>query len=134
VRTVYFFALAYAAVLGGCHLTERSATCAPISGATRVVVQVSSHGTIRPDYAITDPDRIHQLIVFANARREASQPALYTMPAPQVTAVFYDKADFLGAIGTGPNFLFVSCPNWKGTRSATDADVGEFKRLIGSSK
>ena len=135
MRTVYFFALAYLAVLGGCHSTERSGTCVPLSGATRVLVKVSPQGTIpTSDYVITDTERIHQLIAFANARREGSQPSLYTMPAAKVTAAFYDKGNFLGAIGAGPNFFFVSCPNWKGNRSATDAEVGEFKRLIGPSK
>jgi hypothetical protein len=53
------------------------------------------------------------------------------MPAPLITAAFYDKADFLGSIGAGPNFFFVSCPNWKGIRNATDGEVRDFKRLIG---
>jgi hypothetical protein len=79
---------------------------------------------------ITDPERIHQLLVFANARRESFQPSLYTMPAPQQTAVFYNKSDFAGAIGAGPNFFFVSCSAWKGLRTADDAEIGEFKRLI----
>jgi len=135
VRKVYPLTLAFASVLGGCHSAERSGTCVPIGGVTRVVVQVSSQGTIpTSDYVITDPERIHQLIAFANARREGSQPSLYTMPAPQLTAAFYDKADFLGAIGAGSNFFFVSCLNWKGSRNATDTEIGDFKRLIGSPK
>ena len=135
LRTVCFFALVYAAASSGCHSAERSGTCAPISGATRVLIRVSAQGPIpTSDYVITDSERIHQLIAFANARRDGSQPSLYTMPAAKATAAFYDEADFLGAIGAGPNFFFVSCPNWKGTRSATDAEVGEFKRLVGSSK
>jgi hypothetical protein len=55
------------------------------------------------------------------------------MPAPSVTAVFYNKADFVGAIGSGTNFFFVSCPSWKGIRNATDAEIADFKRLIGYS-
>jgi len=133
VRKVYIVAFACAIVLDGCHSTERSGTCAPIGGATRVVVQGSWQGTIPgPQYVITDPKRIHRLIAFANLRREGSRPSLSTMPAPQVNAAFYDEANFLGAIGAGSNFFFVSCPNWKGVRIATDVELADFKGLIGS--
>jgi len=118
--------------MGACHSTERSGTCVPISGATRVVVQSSSQGTPRSDYVITDPVRVRDLIAFANARREVSKPSLSTMPAPQITAAFYNGTDFVGAIGARSNFFFVSCPNWKGVREATAAEIGDFKRLIGS--
>ena len=55
------------------------------------------------------------------------------MPAPRVNATFYENADFLGSIGTGPNFFFVSCPNWRGTRSASASEIEDFKQLIGDS-
>ncbi|MGD1097159.1 MAG: hypothetical protein ABSB35_34875 [Bryobacteraceae bacterium] len=133
MRRIHVSALAVAAVLAGCHSSERSGACVPIGAATRVVVHVSlPRGTeILSDRIVTDPERIRELTGFANARREASRPQLYTMPAPQMTAAFYDKADFLGSIGTGPNFFFVSCPNWNGVRRATDAEVRDFERLIG---
>jgi hypothetical protein len=54
------------------------------------------------------------------------------MPAPQITAEFYNGIDFVGAIGAGPNFFFVSCVKWQGVREATGAEIGDFKRLIGS--
>ena len=54
------------------------------------------------------------------------------MPAPQITATFYNGTDFVGAIGAGSNFFFVSCPSWKGVREATAAEIGDFERLIGS--
>ena len=123
VRRIYILAIAAVTVLSGCRLLEQSGKCAPIGVATRVLV--SSQGTV-----ITDPERIRELIAFANARRKCSQPMTYTMPAPQVTAVFYDKADFLGAIGAGSNFFFVSCQNWRGIRNATDAELKDFKRLV----
>jgi hypothetical protein len=126
------FALACTIVMGACHSAERSGTCVPISSATRVVVQSSSQGTPLSDYVITDPVRLHELIVFANVRREVSQPSLSTMPAPQVTAVFYNGTDFVGALGVGSNFFFVSCPNWKGVRKATESEIDDFKRLTGS--
>jgi hypothetical protein len=53
------------------------------------------------------------------------------MPAARVTAVIYDKDDYLGAIGAGSNFFIVSCPKGNGIRSAKDAEIREFKRLIG---
>jgi hypothetical protein len=115
-------------MLAGCHLTERTETCAPIDRATRV--EVISKGTT-PDRVITDQARISQLVAFANARRDVSQP-LYTMPAPQVSAIFYEGSDFVASIGTGQDFFFVSCANWKGIRNATSAEIAEFKRLIGS--
>lgn len=130
VRTIHIFALAAVTLLSGCHLLEQSGKCAPIGVVTRVIV--SSQGTepATDRTVITDPERIRELAAFANARRKCSQPMTYTMPAPQVTAVFYDKADFLGAIGAGSNFFFVSCQNWRGIRNATDAELKDFKRLI----
>jgi hypothetical protein len=119
-------------VMGACHSNEQSGTCTPISGATRVVVHSWSQGTPPVDYLITDPTRVHDLTVFANARREVSRPSLSTMPAPQITAALYNGTDFAGAIGAGSNFFFVSCPSWKGVREATAAEIGDFKRLIGS--
>jgi hypothetical protein len=130
VRRIYFLALGVAAVLGGCHSAQQSGTCVPIGIATRVVLHGSVQGTPGSDRVVTDPEQIRQLTAFANARRGCSQP-WDTMPAPQVTAIFYDKADFLGSIGAGPNFFFVSCPNWKGLRNASGAEVREFDRLIG---
>jgi hypothetical protein len=118
----------------GCYPAERQGTCAPIGNVTSVVVQADSQRAIpASNYVITDPARIQRLIAFANARQEVLQPSLSTMPAPSVTAVFYDKADFVGAIGSGTNFLFVSCPRWKGTRNASDAEIAAFKQLIGYS-
>lgn len=116
-------------MLASCHLTERTETCPPIDRATRV--EVFSEG-ITPDRVITDQERIRQLIAFANARREVSRPSLYTMPAPQVSAIFYNGSDFVASIGAGRDFFFVSCSNWKGIRHATDAELAAFKRLIDS--
>jgi hypothetical protein len=129
VRWVYLFALGVAAVLIGCHSAQRSQTCAPIGVTTRVIVHGSLHGTPASDRIITDPKRIGQLVAFANARRDCSQP-WDTMPAPRVSATFYDNADFLGSIGAGPNFFFVSCSNWRAIRSASDSEIGDFKQLI----
>jgi hypothetical protein len=95
-----------------------------------VVVQGSLQGTPFSDRIITDPERIRHLVAFANARRGSSQP-LDTIPAPRVSATFYDGADYLGSIGAGPNFFFVSCPNWRGIRSASDVEIREFRRLAG---
>jgi hypothetical protein len=135
VRKLCLFTLACAAVLSGCHSAQRSGKCVPIGAATRVVVRVSHQGdTPASDITITDPERIRQLTAFANARREGSQPSLYTMPAPQISAAFYDKDDFLGSIGAGANFFFASCPTWKGIRNATEAELTDFKRLIRNDK
>src|SRR5208282_6583944 len=117
--------------MSACHSSERSGTCVPISGATSVVVHSWSQGTPPSDYDITDPVRVHDLIAFANARREISRPSLSTMPAPVIDAAFYDGTIFVGTIGAGSNFFFVSCQNWKGVREASAAEIGDFKRLIG---
>lgn len=127
---------ACAAMLAGCQLADRLAerpvTCNGIAGATRVTVVIYSQGN--SEYVITDSDRIRQLTSFANARLDVARPSLYTMPAPQTNAIFYDKTDFLGSIGAGTNFFFVSCRNEKGVRSASEAELAEFKRLIGPAK
>ena len=54
------------------------------------------------------------------------------MPAPPLTAAFYDQADFVGAMGAGPNFFFISCSQWKGVRGATEQEIGDFKSLVAS--
>jgi hypothetical protein len=119
-------AVAFVAVLSGCHLAERSGTCAPIQDVTKAVI----HDGRGEDRLLTDPQQIRRLMVFANARREVSQPRLYTMPAPRTTATFYRNADFVGSIGEGTNFFFVSSPHWKGTRKAATPEIDEFDQLI----
>jgi hypothetical protein len=83
-----------------------------------------------PDRVTIDPERIRHLTAFANGRRKSTKP-MDTMPAPRMTAMFYDDANYLGSIGAGPSFFFVACSNWKGTRNATDAEINDIKRLIG---
>ncbi len=126
-------AVASLVALIGCHPGERLGTCAPVQGATRVVIHFAQDGNAqRTDRIVTDPDHIRQLILFANARRDVLQPELYTMPAPRITATFYEDAAFVGSIGEGPNFFFVSCPQWHGIRKASESEVSQFKRLIGN--
>jgi len=127
----YAFALACAALMSSCLPKNRAGTCNAIDSATRVVVHVSSHGTEpAPDYVITDQERIRQLIAFTNARRDVFQPAWTPIPAPTVDAVLYNKDEFVGAIGVGSDFFFLSCTNWKGIRNATATELDDFKRLI----
>jgi hypothetical protein len=108
----------------------------PSSGRIRIVViHVAQDGsTQRTDRIVTDPERIRHLIVFANARRDVFQPQLYTMPAPRITATFYENAEFVGSIGEGPNFFFASCPHWNGIRKASESEVSQFRRLVGDVK
>ena len=112
-----------------CHSAERSSTCAPISSATRVQIQSSPGNS---NYVITDPVRVRDLIAFANARRDVSQAHLYTEPAPQTTAIFYDGNNFIAAFGVGSNFFFVSCSNLKGTRQASAVEISRFETLVAS--
>jgi hypothetical protein len=65
------------------------------------------------------------------ARRDVFQPQLYTIPTPRITATFYENAEFVGSIGEGPNFYFVSCPHWNGIRKASESEVSQFRRLVG---
>jgi hypothetical protein len=133
MRKVYFWSLAIVilaslGILGGYYFGERRGICAPIGLATRVVVY--SQNKTAPDRVITDPERIRQLTTFANARRKCWQPTTYTMPAPQITAAFYNKDAFLSEIGAGSNFFSVACPLWHGIRNATDPELKDFKWLI----
>jgi hypothetical protein len=111
--------------MSACHQSELSGTCAPISSATRVEVRAGHF-----DYVISDPVRVRDLVAFANGRREASQSVLYTPPAPQTTAAFYEGNHFLGAFGVGSDFFFVSCEKWKGTRSATLDEITSFQMML----
>jgi hypothetical protein len=131
VSKASILALACIAAMGSCLPKDRVGTCSAISDATRVMVHVYSlRDEPAPDYVITDPARIHQLIVFANGRREVSQPALYTMPSPLVNAGFYHGDEFVGSIGAGPTFFFRSDASWKGIRGASATEIDDFKRLI----
>lgn len=131
LRWIYISLFAIVLVLGAYHLSDRSRTCASINAATQVVVHFTADGTrATSDIIITDPERIHQLIAFVNARRRVSQPQTYTMPSPQITATFYEKGRFVVMMGCGQNYLSVACAHWHGLRRATDAEIRDFKQLI----
>ena len=123
MRRIGSFVLASATMLAGC---RNSYTCPQISTATRVVVTQGSD----QNRVFIDPAQLKSLIAFANARRESSKP-LDTMPAPEVTAAFYNNSGFVCALGAGSNFFFVACPSWRGVRTASNSELSEFKRLIG---
>jgi hypothetical protein len=129
VPKIYVLAFACMAVMGSCLPKDQTGTCNAIEGATRVDIYVSQLKTT-PDYVITSPERIRQLITFANERREVFRPSLYTMPVPTVNAVLYEKDEFVGSIGAGPNFFFRSGTNWKGIRNAKGTEIADFIRLI----
>jgi hypothetical protein len=118
-------------VLTGCHVADRSGTCAPIQSATRIVIHT---GQGEPDRVVTDPGRILQLAAFANARRDVAQPRFYTMPAPAKTVTFYKGDEFVCSIGEGPNFFSAACPGWRGIRNAKPSEIRDFDRLIGDAK
>jgi hypothetical protein len=125
----------FVALPTACHRSnELRGTCAPIADASRAQVRSWGKDARVIEYVISDPQQIHKLLDFANARREVSQPTLSTMPVPNVSAAFFDKNVFVGSIGSGSNFFFVSCANWKGTRAATLAELTEFQRLIAEAK
>jgi len=77
-----------------------------------------------------EPVRSRDLVAFANERRESSQAGLYTPPAPQTNAAFYERDHFLGTFGVGWNFFSVSCEKWKGTRSASADEISRFQVMI----
>jgi hypothetical protein len=100
----------------------------PIAHATRGQVRVFTNKDFRNiEYSISNPERIKRLANFAKARREVSKSTLATMPAPTMNAALYEGNNFVGSIGTGSNFVFVSCPNWEGTRSASPAELAESR-------
>ena len=123
--------LALATLLGACRYpVDHPGACALINGATRAVVTIyHQENTSTSEYVITDSKRIDKLVDFANARRDSAQPTLYTMPSSTLDVAFYHKAAFLGLLGSGRNFFFVSCDNWKGIRTASGAELQEFKQL-----
>jgi hypothetical protein len=128
VQKIFVFVSVITALLCGC---ERTVNCPQIGTITRVVVHDYSKGAgTASDRTITDPEQIRNLVTFTNARRRVAQPTTYTMPMPRITATFYNNADYVGAIGAGPNFFFVSCIDGKGIRAATDTEIKEFKRLF----
>jgi len=51
-----------------------------------------------------------------------------------MNTALYEGNNFVGSIGTGSNFVFVSCLNWKGTRDASSAELAEFQDLINAPK
>lgn len=111
--------------VAGCHST--SPGCGSIEASNRVVIHENGH---LPDRDITDPVQIASLTVFANARRNCSNPTTYTMPAPQTNAIFYRDSAYLGALGAGSNFFFVACPRGSGLRPASADELATFARLL----
>ena len=128
VRAVICFVLTLGIFLVGCRSIERSQTCPPIEGVTRITLSGSTPTGPIPDRVITAPERIRQIVAFANARRDCKQP-LDTMPAPRLTASFYEKEKLRGSFGVGSNFFFVSCSNWRGIRRVTATEIEDFNKL-----
>jgi hypothetical protein len=86
---------------------------------------------MNPDHVITNPARLNDLVAFANARRDSVRPGLITMPSGDINVAFYKEGEFLGAIAVGTNFFVVACPGWEGLRKASNAEIHDFKRLVG---
>jgi len=126
MRRIGIFALTSIVLLGGCHWLDNKHACPPIGNVTRVII---TRG-MSQDHIFIDPAKVRPLIAFANARRESSKP-WDTIPAPQITASFYNDETYVCAIAAGPNFFFVSCPEWKGLRRASGAELDQFKTLTG---
>jgi hypothetical protein len=113
-------------VLTGC---DQPVHCPQIAGVTRVVIGVWSSAGIQSDVEVTDPDRIRQLVDFANTRRNCSRPTTYTMPAGRTSVTFYRGATAESAIAAGPNFFVVGCGNSSGLRQATKQELSDFAAL-----
>jgi hypothetical protein len=122
-RLAGIFGLSLVWTLNACHL-EHTQTCPTIG-----VVISTENRTLR---SFTDAKQVSRFVAFANARRESSKP-WYDMPAPQASVSFYYNSQFVCELGSGSYFFSVACPNWSGVRSASDAELSEFKHLIGES-
>lgn len=116
-------------VLCGGDVREQSGACTPIQDVTRVVI----HRAQGEDQVFTDPVHIRQLVEFANARLDVSQPRVYTMPAPQTTAAFYRNTEFVGVDRSRIKILLRELfPVERGPKGER-AEIDEFKRLIRAS-
>jgi hypothetical protein len=125
-RPLRIAALMMLGALGVCRM-EHSQLCPAIGAVTRVVILDEEGRTIR---TFTEAEQIARLTTFANARRKSTKP-WYDMPAPQISASFYNNSQFLCDLGSGSNFFSVACPNWSGIRPASGVELSEFKHLIG---
>jgi hypothetical protein len=76
---------------------------------------------------VEDLETIGRILEIANQRRTVSKTMDINLPASGITAIFYCKSEFLTAMGAGRDFLFVSCPNGRQIRSATEAEINEVR-------
>jgi hypothetical protein len=112
--------------LTGC---DKPVHCPQIVGVNRVVISVWSSPGIQKDVEVTDPDRIRNLVDFANARRKCSRPQTYTMPSGSVSVTFYRGVTAESAIGAGANFFDIGCGHSSGLRQASKQELSEFAEL-----
>ena len=106
----------------------------PVGPLTRVVVIDDRSAGGRDTLAvISEPARLAALAAYVDARRAEWGRPWYGIPVPQVSAYLYTASGFAGHVGAGPNFLEVQRLGTFASRSASQAELQEFARLLGVS-
>lgn len=83
-----------------------------------------------PIAEISAADRIEKLQQFINARRTGWQVPLGGAPVPTLIANLYADGQFVGHFGAGANFFACHRDGGFYSRSASEAELNEFRNLI----
>jgi hypothetical protein len=83
---------------------------------------------------ISDPHAIQQIVEFVDTNADGWNKPWYGIPAPTVTAEFYDGKHFKGSLGIGRNFFETQRDGDFWFKSATTDQTKRFLSLVGKSQ
>lgn len=102
-----------------------------IKGVTRIEVRDNQD---RPLAVIDNAQKIGEIMQFVNARTDGWKVPWYGVPVPTLIANFYADKTLLGHFGAGANFFECQRSGGFYSLSATETELGEFERLVGSKR
>lgn len=102
-----------------------------IKGVTRIEVRDNQN---RQRAVIDNAQKIVEIMQFVNARTDGWKVPWYGVPVPTLIANFYADKSLLAHFGAGANFFECQREGGFYSRGATEAELTEFERLIGSKR
>lgn len=117
------------ACLAACNRTQPNVACPALNAVTLVQVSQQQAGAARR-FAVDNKYQVQELVDFANGRRAGFSARRKGVPAPSVSATFFDGSQALLTFGAGENFFSLACSGYAGVQEANRVQVAEFQRLL----
>jgi hypothetical protein len=117
------------AFLAACNRNQPNVACPPLNAVTLVQVSQPHAGASRR-FAVENKYQVQELVDFANGRRAGFSARRQGVPAPSVSATFFNGAQPLLTFGAGENFFSLTCPGYAGVQEANRVQVAEFQRML----